>query len=43
MSNRMATALSVLSGVPFFLLAKEKEKHWLIVATDDDYAVEDRE
>jgi hypothetical protein len=29
----------LLSGMPLFLLAKEKEKHWVIVATDDDYAV----
>ena len=32
-------ALSVLSGMPLFLLAREKEKHWLMVATDDGYAV----
>ena len=39
MSNRMALALTVLSGMPVFLLMREKEKHWLIVATDEDYAV----
>ena len=39
MSNRTAIALSVLSGMPIFLLARQKDKHWLIVATDDDYAV----
>ena len=40
MSRGTAIALSVLSGMPIFLLAgREKEKHFLIVATDDDYAV----
>jgi hypothetical protein len=39
MSERTMLALSLLSGMPLFLFAKEKEKHWLIVATDDDYAV----
>ena len=39
MSRGTAIALSVLSGMPLFLLAREKEKHWLIVATDEDYAV----
>ncbi|MEP6705222.1 MAG: hypothetical protein ABJB34_10500 [Acidobacteriota bacterium] len=39
MSNGMM-ALSVLSGMPLFMLAtREKEKHWLMVATDDGYAV----
>ena len=37
--SKTATALSLLSGMPLFLLAREKDKHWLIVATDDDYAV----
>ena len=32
--------MALLSGMPHFLLAgREKEKHFLIVATDDDYAV----
>ena len=39
MSNRMALALTVMTGMPVFLFMREKEKHWLIVATDDDYAV----
>jgi hypothetical protein len=39
MSERTMLALTLLSGMPLFLLAKEKEKHWVIVATDDDYAV----
>ena len=40
MSRGTAIALTVLSGMPIFLLAaREKEKHFLIVATDDDYAV----
>jgi len=39
MSKGTAIALSVLSGMPLFLLARQKHKHWLIVATDDDYAV----
>ena len=38
MSRGTAIALSVLSGMPIFLLGREKEKHCLIVATDD-YAV----
>ena len=39
MSNRMAAALALLTVSPLFLLAREKEKHWLMVATDHDYAV----
>ena len=40
MSRGTAVALTLLSGMPIFLLAaREKEKHFLIVATDDDYAV----
>lgn len=39
MSSRTAVALSVLTGTPLFLLSREKAKHWLIVATGDDYAV----
>jgi hypothetical protein len=39
MSKGTAIALSVLSGMPLFLLARNKDKHWLMVATDDDYAV----
>jgi hypothetical protein len=34
-----AVVLTLLSGMPLFLLAREKEKHWLIVVTDDDHAV----
>ena len=39
MSDRAAIALTLLSANPFFLLAREKEKHWLMVATDEGYAV----
>ena len=39
MSERTALILSVLSGMPLFLMSREKEKHWLIVATDEDYGV----
>src|SRR5688572_29819830 len=39
MSNRTALALSVLSGMPLFLLSRQKDRHWLTVATDNDYAV----
>jgi hypothetical protein len=39
MSMSTALALSVLTGTPLFLLAGKKEKHWLTIATDDDYAV----
>lgn len=39
MSGRAAIALTLLSGMPLFLMAREKEKHWLMVATDNDYAV----
>lgn len=39
MSMSTALALSVLTGTPLFLLAGKKEKHWLTVATDNDYAV----
>ena len=37
--NRTAMVLGVLSGMSIFMMAREKEKHWLMVATDDDYAV----
>src|SRR5215203_6947722 len=37
--NRTAIALGVLSGLSILMMAREKEKHWLMVATDDDYAV----
>jgi len=39
MSNRAVVALALLTANPIFLLAREKEKHWLMVATDDSYAV----
>jgi len=39
MSNRAVVALALLTANPIFLLAREKEKHWLMVATDDGYAV----
>src|SRR5687767_14804531 len=39
MSKRTAIALSVLSGMPLFMMARGKERHWLMVATDEDYAV----
>lgn len=39
MSKGTAVTLSLLSGMPLLLLARQKDKHWLIVATDDDYAV----
>ena len=39
LSKGTMIALTVMSGMPLFLLAREKDKHWLIVATDDDYAV----
>ena len=39
MSRGTAVALALLSGMPIFLLGRQKEKHFLIVATDDDYAV----
>ena len=38
-SNRTAMALGVLSGMSIFLMSREKEKHWLMVTTDEDYAV----
>ena len=37
--SKGAIALSVLSGMPLFLMAREREKHWLVLATHDDYAV----
>ena len=38
--SKAAAALGVLGGMSLFLLAtREKEKHWLMVATDDAYAV----
>ena len=40
MSSGKVVALSLLTGSPLLLLlAREKEKHWLLVALDDDYAV----
>ena len=39
MSKGTVIALSVLSGMPLFLLTKGNEKHWLTVSTDADYAV----
>lgn len=39
MSTGTAAVLSVLSGMPLFLMAGKKEKHWLTVATDNDFAV----
>jgi hypothetical protein len=39
MSNRAVVALALLTANPIFLLAREKEKHWLMVATDEGYAV----
>ena len=38
MSKGTLIALSVISGMPLFLM-RQKDKHWLMVATDDDYAV----
>jgi hypothetical protein len=38
-SNRTAMVLGVLSGMSIFLMSRQKEKHWLMVATDEDYAV----
>jgi hypothetical protein len=37
--NKTAMALGVLSGMSIFLMARQKEKHWLMVATGEDYAV----
>ena len=38
-STGTAVALSVLSGMPLFLIARKKDKHWLTISTDGDYAV----
>jgi hypothetical protein len=32
-------ALTVLTGLPLFLLPRKKEKHWLTIVTDSDFAV----
>jgi len=32
-------ALSVMTGLPFFLLPTRKEKHWLVLTTNNDFAV----
>src|SRR5688572_21833178 len=37
--TRTAIVLRLLSGMPLFLLPRWKEKHWLVVATDEDFAV----
>jgi predicted regulator of Ras-like GTPase activity (Roadblock/LC7/MglB family) len=37
--NKTAMALAALSGMSIFLMARQKEKHWLMIRTDDDYAV----
>jgi hypothetical protein len=34
-----ALALTVLTGLPLFLLPRKKDKHWLTVVTDSDFAV----
>jgi hypothetical protein len=39
MSKGTAVVLTLLSGMPLFLLSREKDKHWLMVTTDSDYAV----
>ena len=39
LSKGTAIALSLLSGMPLFLMARQKDKHWLMVSTDEDYAV----
>ena len=31
--------LSVVTGLPFFLMPRRKEKHWLVLTTSDDFAV----
>ena len=38
MSNRTVMALALVTANPIFLLAREKEKHWLMVASDEGYA-----
>ena len=35
----MAVAMTVLTGLPIFLLTRTKEKHWLTIVSDDDFAV----
>ena len=37
--SKGAIALSLMSGMPLFLLNRQKDRHWLVIATDDDYAV----
>lgn len=32
-------ALTALTGIPFFLLPRKKERHWLTIVTDNDFAV----
>ena len=39
MSKRATVVMSVLSGMPLFLVNRPKEKHWLAVGVGDDYAV----
>jgi len=34
-----AIALTLVTGLPIFLFAIKKDKHWLTVASGDDYAV----
>jgi len=38
-SDGMAVAMTVLTGLPIFLLTRTKEKHWLTIVSDDDFAV----
>ncbi|MGD9564443.1 MAG: hypothetical protein AB7F88_19520 [Pyrinomonadaceae bacterium] len=38
-SRSTAIALTVFTGLPFFLLPGRKEKHWLTIVTDGDFAV----
>lgn len=39
MSRRGAIAMTLLTGMPLFLLMRQKDRHWLVVATDEDFAV----
>jgi hypothetical protein len=34
-----AIALTALTGLPLFLLPRKKERHWLTIVTDTDFAV----
>ena len=38
-SDGMAVAMTVLTGFPIFLLNRTKEKHWLTIVSDEDFAV----